>query len=380
MKEIAVKPGALDRSRFDRLSEASGRDLISSFVKTHRSGRDVDQDRIRVKNATSEAEAVLTERGWKPRERSDRLSPVRDLDNDREFWEHQSAGLAIYVDEEGHFEAVALDHKPETGVFVMPVYSLRSLVDNLGRSSHAVLALTMGDVALFEFGVSGMEQVDASLPESMDDLNWFVDREPQRQQHPGGSARAADRHGHDPKLGQDEDRDRFLRAVDSQLSRAVEADRVIVLGDDDLVARFSALSDLDTMSPENSGLSSPLSTVSVRDAAAPVVEQIEEETTRSVVADAIDQIGLGNATTELSDALPDAVSGRLGRLVISRQQGPIWGRMDSQSLEMIVRDEPTPADVDLIDRLVVEAVRTGADVFAVDGSVDGEDFVAVRRF
>lgn len=91
----------VDDSIFDELAATSGRDLISIFIPTHRRGRDVAQDRIRLKNRLSEVEAELDALGWKSRDRSNRLAMAETLLDDREFWEHQDEGLALYIGEDG---------------------------------------------------------------------------------------------------------------------------------------------------------------------------------------------------------------------------------------------------------------------------------------
>lgn len=117
-----MRPLTLDRDLFDEMANRGGSDLISIFTPTHSKGRDVSQDRIRLKNLLGNADSDLEELGFKPRERKDRLRNARDLLDDREFWEHQAEGLAIYIDDDGEVNPVSLDHEVAESAYVMPVF------------------------------------------------------------------------------------------------------------------------------------------------------------------------------------------------------------------------------------------------------------------
>ncbi len=173
----------LDEAVFDNLAEQSGENLISVFVPTHRAGRVVAQDRIHLKNQLSSADDILSGLGWKPRERSERLSKARELLDDVEFWEHQDAGLAVYIDAAGDVTTISSSRDLDPSALVMPVFLLRPLVADIQPITAPVLALTIDEVALFTASEAAVARMDVELP-SYDDVNWFVDRETQRQQHP----------------------------------------------------------------------------------------------------------------------------------------------------------------------------------------------------
>ena len=102
-------PTRLDSERFDRLAERTGNDLISIVIPTHEKGRrEIAQDAIRLKNALGQVDARLEALGWRTRNRTNRLARAHALFDDQEFAEHQSAGLAVYIDEDGDTIPIAL--------------------------------------------------------------------------------------------------------------------------------------------------------------------------------------------------------------------------------------------------------------------------------
>jgi hypothetical protein len=93
-----------------------------------------------------------------------------------------------------------------------------------------------------------------------------------------------------------------------------------------------------------------------------------------------EQLGTGNAMTDVTEGLIAAVSGRVSRLVIHREASPIWGRFDPSTLHVTFHDEQEVFDVDLLDRLAVHAMLNGAPVATTETPVDGHVFVAITRF
>lgn len=372
-----MKPSIVDQDLFDRLAQKNGQALVSIFMPTHTKGRDVSQDGIRLKNALAEADGELERHGVKPRQREDRLRVAHSLLEDREFWEHQRLGLALFIDEDGSVTSLSLGSPVAEAVFVMTVFLMRPLLGELSGEEMPVLALTRGEVALFAVTTSAARRVAADLPESFADVNWFVDRESQRQQHPDRAGTDRARHGHDPSTQEDEDVVRFLRAVDGALA---EGDTLVVLGNDDLAARFKDVTDREVISPENSGLQSPFTESEVQAAVGPILHETARDRERRAVAAAKEQLGAGNATTDISEAMQAAVSGRIAQVVIVPDMGPIWGRIDATTMEVTTHEERGLADVDLADRMVVLSMRNGADVTPIQEGLSDYRFIATMRF
>lgn len=374
-----MRPERPDEHLFDDLEARSGRDLISIFIPTLQKGRDVAQGRIRLKNQLSGLDETLAELGYKPREREDRLGAARELLDDHEFWEHQDAGLAVFVAEDGKTTPVSSADSFAPWSVVMPVFMLRPLIADMHALSAPVLALTKDAVALFATSGLDVEVLDVELP-SYADVNWFVDREPQGQQHPHRVGSEGNRHGHEPSSRADEDIARFLREVNSSLQRFAANTPLIVLGDDDLVSRFAHHAEREIVSPPNSGITAPFDIDDVRRMVRTPLGRLREERVGAARSEAIDHLGLGQGTTDIEEALTAVISGRVGSVVIARDAAPIWGRLDLTTYEVETHGDHQPGDVDLLDRLVVWARDKGASVTATETSIDGRPFIAGYRY
>lgn len=374
-----MRPTRLDEALFADLAGRSGNGLISAFIPTHDKGRQVAQDRIHLKNQLSEADEDLTDLGYKPQDRKERLSAARDLLDDVEFWEHQDGGLALFIGDNGEFQAVSTSRSLAPFSIVMPVYMLRHLVGDLHDLAVPILALTRDEVSLYVASEYSVESRPDDLP-SFGDVNWFVDRETQRQQHPDAAGSSRSRHGHEDASGSDEDLARFLREVDSALREFETTIPMVVLGDDDLAARFDNVSERETISPPNSGLSTPISTHDVEKRSEPVIAELVAGRRQEAIAEARDRLGMGEGSTDLEETLPEVMSGRVGKIMVHDQAEPVWGRFDESSFEVETHDRRRPGDVDLIDRLVVWAHSRGAEIVSSPDPIDGHVFAALYRY
>jgi hypothetical protein len=372
-----VRPADLQRHIFDRLAAASGKSLVSIYLPIQVLGDGLDQGRIRLKNGLTTAENALADIGLRTPQRVEFTKQVRGLLDDLEFWRHQGRGLGVFVDDQGTTIPVALPAGSEEITVVADTFHLRPMIPSLETVELSVLALTMHGVRLYRASRYGTDRTTVDLPRSLEDVNWFVDREKQRQQHADRAGHKGLRHGHEPSQSRQEDMERFFRAVDDAIPSSEPPEPMIVLGDDNLVARFSAISNREVLAGGHVAEVDDMS--AVHDAAVKLLEEYEAALNNTLIDAAQEQLALGTAITDLTPALAAAVSGRLGQLLLKRAAGPVWGRFDPATLEVNM-SEDGPLRVDLLDRLAVHAMGTGAEVKALERPVDDRDFVALPRF
>ncbi|MDX1447829.1 MAG: hypothetical protein R3246_02100 [Acidimicrobiia bacterium] len=373
-----MRPLTLDRDLVDRLAGTSGEGLVSILMPTHEKGPETAQDRIRLKNAVSEIDDLMDAAGWRRPTREEQLAPLRELLDDEDFWAHQGHGLAVYVADGGDLTPVAVGEPVDMTMSVAPSYHLRHLLPPLERERLAALILTKGAVGMFEVDRLRANEMDVDLPRSMSDVNWFVDYESRINRHSDRKGSAGIQHGHDPTDRMHEDVERFLRAVDDALPTLDGP--LAVLGDDPLVDAFSKVSSRQVIPLDLGGVDRSRWSTEVHRRVSEVIEERYRSRLTENREAAAEAMGTMDVATLFPEALSDAGTGRLSAVFVRRGTAPVWGTYDPETFEAHAVADRTVGTVDLVDRLVMVARSLGADICPMDDAVDGNDFVAVRRF
>lgn len=375
-----LRPRALDGESFDQLAAASGELLVSILLPTHVKGPDIAQNRIRLKNLVGEVDEQLERAGWKTRDRERRLHQAQELLADHGFWEHQAEGLAVYIDDAGEVLPISVPDEVDTLATVSGTYHVRYLIPSLHAPRLQVLVLARKGVRLYEVSRHDASRAEVDLPNSMDDVNWFMDREAQLQSHPDSAGSAGYRHGHDPADRSEEDLKRFLRAVADALPDQGREGPLVMLGEGSLVGPFSQICTTEIVSPPDGGIQDVDHPEEVYEKAAPVIAAQERSFREDSVELALEHLGIGDAVTSIADALESAVSGRISQLILNRRAEPKWGRFDPATLRVEPEEKASLGVGDLIDRVAAHTLASGAEIRMVDTPIEGHAFVAVPRF
>ncbi len=366
----------LDNDDFDAIATHRDRPSVSIFLPTHQTGRETQQDPIRLSNLVRRAHDGLTSLG---------LHHARWLDESldsfthtSDFWRRQGPGLAVFASPAA-VAAYRLTAAPEEQVYVSDRFQIRPLLASLQSTTAAVLALSLGDVRLFRSHGGRLHRAEYDGPESMEDVNWFLDRTDQLQSHPttsGGIAQAF--HGHDPSGYEDADRDRFVRAVSGSLP-VDETDALVVVATERVAAHFRTVHD-GPIAAVVEGSPHGIDVPALESLVGPALEKLAATRRDQRVEAMRSALGTGSALTALDQVLQAAIAGRIARLLVTSDAPPVWGVYDVASLEIEQHDEYQPWDVDLMDAAIREAAVTGADLGVVDELVDDAVIGAQLRY
>lgn len=357
-----MRPEPVSRSLFDELSVVDADPLSSVGIPTDPVGA-TDEARLHLKNALGDVGHLLEVKGWRPAERDSYLRPARALLTDAGFWEHMSKGLLVLIDGVGSARAFAIGRPIGPFAQVADSYHVRPLLPT--DDEVAVLVLTAGAVKAYLVSPEGVTPMDADLPRSFDDVNWFMDREAQLQSRSAtrGGARTV-LHGHDPRDARNEDVLRYLRAVDRHLPVAAHGD-LVVLGDDRLAAAFAGVSDRAVVTPSHGGVGDPHDPVVVGRRARSVMMDLLAKRRERVHARVREIRGVGTGVDDPAVVAHLARSGLVSELFVSATADPVWGTHPPDSTA-IATSGGVPGEVDLLDRALVHALRTGARVEVLD--------------
>lgn len=142
---------------------------ISILMPTHVSGSETQQDLVRFKNLLSEARSQLTALGHSTEDSDRALTAAQSLLDDREFWQHQELGLAVFL-AGGEIRTYTLPVSVTDQVVVGPGYHLTPLLPLVASDElFYVVTVTSQEVEMFRASRFEMSRVDYEGPQSFDD-------------------------------------------------------------------------------------------------------------------------------------------------------------------------------------------------------------------
>lgn len=151
---------------------------ISFYMPTFSTGRETQENSIRLKTLVKKAREQLTEQGMGEGEIDRYLAPAVDLIEDQDFWQGQSEGLALFVDAI-KMNIFRLPKRFEELVIVGESYYITPLIPIFeGDGQYFLLELSQDRPKLYKgskFKLNQIEDLDlpASLQKMFDDFYEF---------------------------------------------------------------------------------------------------------------------------------------------------------------------------------------------------------------
>ncbi len=379
----------LNRDELRSLIEEGGSQCVSLYLPTHRAGAEVQQDPIRFKNLLKQAEERLVKNGMRRAEAQQRLAPAQRLLVDKNFWQHQSDGLALFASPKGtrHFR---LPFEFSELVVVTDRFHIKPLLPLLsGDGRFYILALSQNQVRLLQGTRFSVTEVNLdSLPKNLADALGFEEREKQLQFHVAAQG-AAIFHGHGGG-GTDEavhkkDLLRYFRRVDKGLQDLVHGERVplVLAGVDYLLPIYrEANTCADLMDEGIVGNPDGLKAGELHAKAWAVLEPHFAKEQRRKADQYQELIGTGKASHDLRHIVPAAWQGRVDSLFVAVGVQR-WGRFEASAGDVVVHESHEPGDQDLLDLAAVQTLVHAGRVYAVEPAQvpdSGDPAAAVFRY
>ena len=369
-----------------------GKWCVSLYMPTHRVGQEQQQDPIRLKNLLAEAEAKLLANGLRRPEAQKLMRPAEELLWDRDFWQHQADGLAIFLTND-FYKVYRLPFEFEEAISTGTSFYIKPLLPCLGRGiNYYVLAVNLNNVRLFKGNAETMSEIKLNFPTSMEDTLWTDDPEKYLNLHSGsislgqGKGGAGVFHGHDPA---DEDKKnilRFFQAVDQGLHDLLDENNIpmVLAGVDYLLPIYREASSYHNLledgipgNPDRENLKS------LHEKAWHIVRPIFEESQKKAFEKFQQLHGQKSdrAVNDIKTALKAATFGQVETIFVPIGQQK-WGRYDAENNEVILKQEPGPEHEDLFDLAATETLLNSGQVFAVPSEQmpGGGEVAAILRY
>jgi hypothetical protein len=365
----------LNPASLKSLIAQQGKWCVSVYMPTHRVGREQQQNPIRLKNLLAEAETKLLATGLRRPEVQKLMQPAEELLWNRDFWQRQGDGLAIFLANDFH-KVYRLPAEFEELLMTGTSFHIKPLLPCLGRGiKYYVLAISLNNIGLFEGNADTMSELTLNFPTRMDEALWMDDPEKYLNMHSGsismgeGGGGAGVFHGHDPA---DEDKKnilRFFQSINQGLDDLLEEKNIpmVLAGVDYLLPIYREASSYHNLLENNiPGNPRREDLKELHEKAWHIVKPIFEESQKKAFEKYEQLHGQGSnlATNDLKAVVKAAAFGQIETLFVPLGSQK-WGRYNAEKNRVLLAKEPGPENEDLFDFAASQTILNSGQVFAV---------------
>ncbi len=361
------------RAELDRLVAPQSGACVSIFFSTHLPGSDAEQDEIRLRKLARQAEAKLSDGWMRAPDARDLLGPARALANEPEFWNSRNKGLAIFACQDGTHR-YRLPISFFDSVFVSGRFNTRPLLPLLEKQTRFyVLAVSQNDVRLYSADQLSMRTVEvAGLPANMEVALNFDGADRGAQVHSAARGaigkQAAVFHGQGgrPDTAKS-DLQTYVREIERAVSRHLRgaSEPLILACVDSLLPLYQRANSYPHLLGESvSGNADYTNPSRLHEQAIPLAEAFLKREALAAATEYHRNLGTDVVSDDVEHVVPAAYQGRV-RTLFYNPQASLCGIYQSADCQLHVTNEPD--DDDLIDMSVVETLRRGGTIYAMNG-------------
>ncbi len=365
----------LSKENFEELARFNNNLCISIFLPTERAGHEVlnEKSKIQLKSRWKEVYEKLKDQGLRQDEIDQLGEPVEKLLDDRNFWRHQSEGLALFISKD-FFRSYTLPVDFVEMSYVSDHFYLKPLVPLFsGDARFYLLSLQPDKVRFFEATRYRCEPIDIEdkVPAQLEDRvgHDFEERGTKRKTQ-NSRMGSFTQHGYAP-ASKDERNEilRFFRAVDKGLDDILHDQRVplVLACQDYLYPIYEEATSYQHLYPDHvSG--NPTADYpddkQLHQKAVEVLEPFFNKDKDEKLA-AFQELGPERVSSSVSEIIPALYEGKVDTLFLQNRED-IWGKYNEKMASVEVNPEQQNGDVSLMNLAAVKAIEQQGKVFLVD--------------
>ena len=358
---LAIKSGFTSED-LGRLAMGGGGWCVSLYMPLHRTGREVRQAPILLKDLRARAAAGLEARGCPPDALAELLSPVNQILEETDFTLLQGEGLAV-LSSRGHTASFLLPFAPPSMIEIGARYLIDPLLPLLFEDGRFhLLSLGFKSVRLFQADRLRLREIPLDgIPTNLSQA-LKLEEEIDTAGYPSIEP---------PTTGKDRKREilEFFRALDRGLRpRLGGSDQALLLaGMEFLLPLYRGANThprlLDQAIPGNAGLTGDAAELHAK--AWRAYRETRDEEKEHVLRLYRERLASRRALAGLRNVLPAAAQGRISHLLV-RKGWRQWGRFGAEDHRVTLDDVPGDTNEDLANLACVHALLGGAKVYSLE--------------
>jgi hypothetical protein len=360
------------------LAQSTGFPRISIYLPTHLSYPAIEQDPIRLSTLLKEAEQRLVEAGLRRPDIDDLLSEARGRIPATMFWRYQDRGLAVLI-EKGTTHWVKLPQPVPELVVVSERYHLRPMIRMFRNGEKFnVLAMTRDNVRFFEGRERELREVQVEgmptgIAEIMARTEFDADlgfHTRDRSGLAGGAGRVKFHAlGVSPEEYENVELEGLLREVGKAVDRHLAGSEspLVLAATPRLIGHLRKHISYrhvaaEAIQSDPVALGDEALHAEAWRIAEPIV-RADRENARRRLREQLDGAPVPGAH-EPQTLLREAIGGRVDCVFLSASDN-VWGYFDDEYQVLRLDPEPRPDNEDVLNRLAIETLIRGGDVFTL---------------
>jgi hypothetical protein len=347
------------------------------FMPMVQRGAATQQNPIRCKTLLRQVEEQLLASGLRTQEAQDLLQPIQQLLPNRDFWQRQRHGLALFIAPQ-IFRAYRVPLALDELIVVSYRFHIKPLLPLLSGDGHFfVLALSQKAARLLRGTRFNIEEVELQgIPQGVATALQYDDVEKRDHHYPGSQGRAAGGvsplagHGVDVTDATHEPHDailRYFQQVDTGLRTILRNEHapLVLAGVEYLLPIYQRANTYPYLLKEGiTGNPEGLRPEELQERAWAIVQPHFQQAQEGAAAQYRHLIGTGRAASDIPAIVMAAYDGRIGTLFVpvGVQQ---WGMFDRESRAVQVHQAAEAGDEDLLDVAAMYTLLRRGTVYAV---------------
>jgi hypothetical protein len=371
--------GVLSKEDISEITAFEAEICVSIYIPTHSSGVEVNEkyDSLLLKNNLQQARRILADKGKSQAAIDKILKDGFELVDDRDFWNSQSQGLALFLSDD-FCKVIKTPMTFKEELFVNSSFNIIPLLPLITEDAHFyLLLLSKKDAKIFRGDAYGMEPVEVEgLPNGMDDVIHFEEKDKQQTMRNagGGAGRSAitgggSFHGHGPGLADESEWIlQYLKEVNQTLWTELlsnETAPLILAGTEQIIGLYRQVSKYNLVEANLSGNfdheEKNAIYQKVKDIAAPYFK----ENTRKALKTYYDNSATELTTSIPEDVIPASFYSQVSDLFLVKDSH-IWGTFDEATNELVLHEEQQEGDTCLLNKAAIKTLKNGGAVHVLE--------------
>ena len=364
----------ITQEQFENLAKFKNELCVSIFIPTQRGGKEVleEQGKTHLKSKMDDIKRKLHKKGYPEESITKVITPIRELIEDKDFWRHQSDGLAIFASP-GFFEKYTVPVNFEAYEHISHEFYIKPLVPLFsGDGRYYLLAIQLKGVSFYEASKYSITKIDVEdlTPSSLKERVGFDYEEKALQfKSTAVSQGLTSMHGH---AGADRERKdeifRYFRAVDEGLQPLLNKGKLpLVVACQDYF--FPIYKDANTYNKLYEepvpGNPSDRDMIGLHEKSWNVIAPYFEKTRKEKLKKYEEWSNTEHTSSSVYDIIPTAFEGKIDTLFLENRE-EIWGIYDQDNRKVIIDDQQTIGNVSLMNLAAKKVLENGGNVFLIE--------------